>query len=186
MKSMNAILVLSVAMLFVHHVYGDDSMTTHVANAKSFSIEGVKLGMTIDDFKKLFPAAEPLSDLSDTVNNKQGFRVDSTANTDGIDAAFFEGKLFDCYVWYMPSRLNKMGGDETILNKLVEKFGKANADSKGYDGENSKLELHWRIPEADFYCSFMATPNKSTMNITDTAAFKKFMELKAKKANVGF
>lgn len=63
--------------------------------------------------------------------------------------AFWNDRAIDIYVWYGEDRIESMGGAMTLVNRLVDLFGKADADSKGVTEDAAVLK--WTIPEADFY-----------------------------------
>ena len=140
----------------------------NVANARSFALDGVRLGMSQTEFLGLFPGARPLGELTEQESGTTGLRVDETQNTDGIDAAFYEGKLLEFYVWYFPQRVNEMGGDRAILARLVEKFGKAGPDSE-YDSDTD-ARLVWRMEAANFFLQMIIKKNKTVINVTDMLA----------------
>ncbi len=182
-------IALSVVLLFAAQTgRSDDRTPTEIANAKGFVLDSVKLGMTEQEFSRLFPNAKPLSDLTNPKSDTKGFRVDSTTNTDGIDAAFWNGRLLEFYAWYAPRRTNEMGGYMTLIKRMIEKLGKGDADSKGVKGtdDNESLQIKWKINECSFFCEILVKPDMTRINITDTEAHTKRAEAIAKKAPVGF
>lgn len=179
----------SVLFLLPAVVMADARTAEEVAAAKAFKVEGVYLGMTETEFRELYPMAQPLKDLTDVNTGTVGLRVSETKNTDGVDAAFWRGRLLEYYVWYGVPRTEQLGGFTTLMKRLVEKFGKADADSRGAnEDKNSEelAELKWRIPEADFYCELLIQKKINRVNITDMRAFTDRGNMKERKADVGF
>jgi hypothetical protein len=154
------------------------------ANARSFVLDGVRLGMPESEFLRLFPDARPFDELTAHEAETIALRVDETQNTDGIDAAFYEGKLLEFYVWYFPRRVNAMGGDRAILGRLVEKFGKAGPTSN-YDSDTD-ARLVWRLEEANFFLQMIIKKDKTVINVTDMLAHTRRSNSMRDSPNPGF
>lgn len=183
---MKKILTLILAVLINTSLcFADYFSAEKVKAAQDFKIEGVYLGMTKDEFLKKFQNVDRLPDLTDQATGSQGIRVHKTQKTDGIDVAFWNDKAIDIYVWYGEDRIESMGGSSTLINRLVDLFGKADADSKGVIDDNTAA-IKWRIDEANFYCQLAITADAIRINYTDTEAYSKRKEIKAKKADPGF
>lgn len=145
-------------------------------NARSYTVDGVYLGMTERDFAKTFPVFSPLQDLTDVEKNIKGVRVDKTQNTDGVDAAFYEGRLFSFVIWYSSKRINEIGGItegyKVIMNGLIEKFGKPGEGSKV---NNKEAQLVWTIEEASFQLKMLIRTSSILLNAIDMQTVVKSM-----------
>jgi hypothetical protein len=167
----------------------DDRTRDEISAARSFKLESVFLGMSENEFRALFPNAAPLDDLTDANTGTTGLRVARTRNTDGIDAAFWKGRLIEFYAWYGAERANKLGSYITLIDRLVDKLGKADADSRGASEDPNSDEiahLKWRIPQADFYCEILVKKKINRINVADMRAWTERDKLRADKADVGF
>jgi hypothetical protein len=163
------------------------SETAQIKAAKSFQVEGVKLGMTKDEFYGLFPNATDLDDLTEISSGTVGVRVSETPNTDGIDAAFWKGRLLEYYVRYSPERVESMGSWHTIARRIVARLGKADAVSPGATHEKGVIfEATWKIDRADFCLIFTVKPERALLNVVDTEAHTMRGKEKGAKANTGF
>jgi hypothetical protein len=154
------------------------------SNARSFVLDGVRLGMPESEFLRLFPGARPFDELTERESGTTALRVDETQNSDGIDAVFYEEKLLEFYVWYFPQRVNAMGGDRAILARLVEKFGKAGPKSN-HDSDTD-ARLVWRIEKADFFLQMIIKKDKTIINVTDMLAHTRRTNSLRDSANPGF
>ena len=167
----------------------DDRTDDEISAARSFKIESVSHGMSEKDFRALYPDAVPLDDLTDVNTGTTGLRVAQTRNTDGIDAAFWKGRLIEFYAWYGVPRTSMLGGYMTLIKRLVEKLGKGDADSRGASEDPNSdeiVQLKWRIPDANFYCEILVKKEMNRINVADMRAWTERDKLKADKADVGF
>lgn len=159
-----------------------------LAAARDFAIEGIGLNTTVTSFKAKYPSAELIADESDTACNMVFYRVDSTSSTDGIDVKFFSGKVLEIRAWYFPSRVNKTFGTwGVIAEKLVQKIGKADEVKEGNDDDNVIARIFWRFPdEVNRYFAMDVTTERVLLVATNLLQYKKYLELKKSKADVGF
>ena len=182
----NWLLIVALSLLSLPTI-ADDRTPTEIANAKAFVLDSVTLGMTEQEFLRLYPDAKPFASLTDVKTQTKGLHVNRTKNTSGIDAAFWNGRLLEFYAWYSVGRTNEMGGFMTLVDRMIDKFGKSDAASKGktkIDGEDC-LQLQWKINQ-EFFCELQVRPDLTYINITDTVAHTKRAQEQSKKADVGF
>lgn len=183
------ITALSFLAVGVEPLRADDRTDDEISAARSFKLESVHLGMSEKEFRALYPDATPLDDLADANTGTTGLRVAQTINTDGIDAAFWKGRLIEFYAWYGVQRTKMLGGYTTLIERLVNKLGKGDADSRGANEDPQSdeiLQLRWRIPEADFYCEILVEKKINRINVADMRAWTERDKLRAEKADVGF
>lgn len=99
----------------------------HEKNLLDFNVQGIKLGSKLSDFKLKFPDAtiidqglgqEPIGDVT--------YMVSGIPNIDECLFCFYSGKLYRIGIFYFPSQINKLGGWDNIVMKLVERYGMFN------------------------------------------------------------
>jgi hypothetical protein len=183
------IALLSLLPFGAELLHADTRTGDEISAARSFRLESVFLGMSEREFRALYPDAKPLDDLTDSSTGTTGLRVAQTKNTDGIDGAFWKGRLIEFYAWYGAERANKLDGYMTLIGRLVDKLGKGDADSRGARNDPNSDEiaqLRWRIPDANFYCEILVTKKINRINFVDMGAWSERGKLRADKADVGF
>lgn len=149
-----------------------EQSTHSVQAAKDFQIDGVRLGMTPDEFRARFPTVKRYDEITDAAEGLIAVRVGSTERSDGIDAVFSTGVLVEYGAWYFSEKLDALGGEEQLLRHLVARFGPPNADPEGaappqLEEETSRL-FSWNIPEAHFALNVSATPIRTFIHVIDT------------------
>jgi hypothetical protein len=149
-------------------VCGEGNPAEKIEAAKNFKIEGVSLKMSKTEFLRVFPNAEKSNDLTDVATGTVGFQVQRVQKIDAIRAAFWNDKLIEMQALYSANQLNKMGGHAIVLNRLVKLFGQWDNDSPG-QVEGAKV-MHWRIPEAGFYCAIILADSGVIVKVADVPA----------------
>lgn len=154
--------------------------------AKEFAFEGVSLGATYSEIKAKYPDIEFRQKNSDA---KVGLAVWATYNpktADSVDFYFLSGKLYKVRVLYMSKTLNKIGGSETIYEKLVAKYGKE--DDASFDNEKLACDYTWQFYSVDRYINYsvIKDSNSGFLVVADKAASRQLTEKQKSKADVGF
>jgi len=180
-------MVVVAALMFVPPLSAEaeDRTEKEIAAAKAFNIEGVKLGMSKEEFLQLFPEAVEDSKRSRPDIGVEALRVDNTGKTSGIDVKLLDGKVIEVYAFYTDSRVEEMGGVGTLAERLVLKFGKAEANSPGRT-EGGKLALIWRIHGAAFWCKLSKAPDITAINYVGVKGYALMLDRKRKIADPGF
>jgi hypothetical protein len=155
--------------------------------AKEFKFEGVSFSTTLEEFKTAHPDAELQAEDSDKKIRLEVYLADSEAASI-LMVKFFDGQLMEMRILYDVKKVNKIGGWEVLLERLVDKFGKADADSLGYDKEEKKAQLDWTFKKANKVVTFLAVERKNhfRVDVEDTEIAKKMRDAKAKSADTGF
>ena len=83
--------------------------------------------------------------------------------------------------------MNKIGGDGVLLDRLVHKFGKAEADSPGVTKkEPYEFQLNWRMKDANRFITRTTKEKITWIDVTDMVVLTKMLEAKKKTADTGF
>jgi hypothetical protein len=164
----------------------DGHTTDQNKAAKEFAFEGVSLGVTYSEIKAKYPDIEFRQNDSDA---KVGLAVWTTYNpktADSVDFYFLSGKLYKVRVLYMSKTLNKIGGYETIYEKLVAKYGKE--DEASFDNEKLVCDYTWQFFTVDRYINYsvIKDSNSGFLVVADKTASRQLTEKQKSKANVGF
>jgi len=105
--------------------------------------------------------------------------------------SFFDDSLYGIRIVYDQAALDRVGGPDAILERLVEKFGKADPTSKGPNVEKPLFfALFWVFQEVDRSIEFegFEADEKKYFRVTfhDTEGLRRFEEKKKRNANLGF
>ena len=161
-------------------------LTEEAKAARDFTFEKIKLGSSLKDFKKQFPNASYQVDLSDPKLKVAVFLQDSESAA-FTRVEFLDEILYEIRVIYNIEKVNKLGGDSVLLDRLIKKFGKFQKD-KDYEFKREPFAINgvWRFPEVDRFVKFQATEKFSRLDVTDMKLFRELQERKAKAAKTGF
>lgn len=180
-------------VMWLQHVASINAQTSPSKEAqaiKDFEFQGFKFGADLDSFKQKF--GDKLILIEKRSDSKNGVSVYGIVeNFEGFDLCFLwfcDGKLFQIRLNYEPSTVDKIGGWETVIEKVVEKFGKPSPKSKGTDAkaEDEIAEFHWVFPDVHRFISIDVSKKDMNVEFTDTEAYEKWQERKKKSAKVGF
>lgn len=108
--------------------------------------------------------------------------------TDGAELSFLDGKLYKIRLFYFPATVNQLGDWGIILSRLVDRFGRANADSKGNEtgDEDHFAAYFWRFDDVKKWISFDVFKTAVLVEFEDLVAHWELENRKKKTANLGF
>ena len=93
---------------------------------KDFSFKGVGFGASVEDLQQ----ALPVDFLDEHSAPEKGHKLFSHTPEGGdvtyVFFSFLDDSLFEIRIAYNPDTANRIGGWNTIAERLVKKFGKAN------------------------------------------------------------
>jgi len=179
-------LVLS-CVLRLTNCYAEDRTPEQIKAAKDFSVEGMNfMNTTLQAIRTKWPGASRYEKECDAKIGWETWRVDKTANTDGIDFSFVDGKLVSMWVWYFRQRTDKMGGLDVIPQRVKDKLGLADVAKR--DAEDDELaRFDWVIPDANrFIRLIIFKDQKTTLYIVDRNLRNVLEEKQKATANTGF
>jgi len=163
---------------------GEDPTEAEKA-ARDFAFEKTKLGTSLTDFKKRFPTAELIKENSDPKLKLACYMADANSAT-FCGYYFLDDKLYEMRIGYVARTVNKLGGWEVLLEKLVEKFGKLKDGDYEVKSDPLKVSGIWRFPKVDRAVSIEASPKFVGIEVTDLALLKEVQQRKKKAAKTGF
>ena len=199
MKFKGIILYSLLAGLFVAglDVYGDGATNDvtqstgdgHTAEQNSaireFKFEGVGLGATFSEVKAKYPNMIFQKEQSDSDMKLAVWSNEDIKTADGVIYGFLNGKLFQIEVVYEPDTLNKIGGYNTIYDRLVSKYGKEDENSP-----NAKYicDYKWQFYDVRRYVSYSikSESHRGFLFVADAEVARKIFEARKAKADVGF
>jgi len=154
---------------------------------KAFSFKGVGFGASVEDLQR----ALPVTFLDDESSPEKGQKVFAHTPEGGdVSAVFFsfiDDSLFEIRLVYDARTANRVGGWDTIAERLVKKFGKADAESKGDKVEAPMIaSFFWNFREDDRFIEMEVDKNYSRVSFTDLAGWSRWDAAKKKGADVGF
>jgi hypothetical protein len=153
-----------------------------------FEFRGLKFGTSLESFKeKLNGHYATAEGLAEPQNSVDVFVV----TADGADLVylwFFESKLFQITFLYEPATVNKIGGWETIIEKIREKFGRPVADSEGTNSKDEGIvaSFFWKFRTVHRYIEVLVKKTSMKAEFTETESYLKWQERRKKGAKVGF
>ena len=115
--------LLFIPVGFTLNTFGADHTPEQNRAAKEFAFEEVRLGATISEIKTKYTSLEFDKDGSDLKVGLATWTTYHSKSADSIDFILFNEKLYKMAVHYGFERASKLGGYETIHEKLVAKYG---------------------------------------------------------------
>jgi len=177
--------LLVILALFVGSVFANPE---HDKAIKDFKFNGLPFGTDTKTFKAKFPKAELSADQSDP---KIGLLMYTMRDVSGIDLAAFyfqDDKLFRCTYIYSAKTTEKIGGWITVVEKVVDKFGKADEDCMGIDTvEKGHLaNFFWKFPNVNRFIEADIREDMMKVIFTDTEGRDRMIERQKENAELGF
>jgi hypothetical protein len=190
MKGMLVVTASAIALAACSVVaHAADKTPEQIKAAKEFIIEGIGFSATPQTIRTKWPNAERVAKESNSKIGVEVLFVSETQNTDAMQFTFLDGKLMKIQALYQPARVKKMGGWETIAEKLVAKLGKADADSEVIDDDpkSEKIaDFDWVIPEAERWFSYVVSKKSALLTICDIELARKKEAKEKAAADTGF
>ena len=164
---------------------GDIHTSEQNSAIKEFKFEGVGLGATFTEVKTKYPDLKLEKDKSDP-NVNLAVWVNYDLNTaDAVDYYFFNGKVFKLEIIYLPKTLEKIGGYETIHERLVLKYGK---EDQNLPNEKEICDYSWQFYDANRFLEYWAVSegDDACLMIMDKKLARELSKMRKDKADVGF
>lgn len=151
--------------------------------ARDFSFDKVRLGTPLKDFLKRYPKAEKTD--SDAKLKIELYTVPVPPAT-SCSYLFLDGNLYEMRLLYDVATTEKMGGWKVIIDKLVDKLGKVEADDLKHEKDPFKLDGIWRLGKVNRAIEFLVTEDMTKVEVTDLKALREINQRKKKAAKTGF
>ena len=145
---MNSIILILFFLLFINFVSLSQS-NEYINNAKNFSFEGMKFGSSLSSFKSKYPDVV-LGENDDEKIGVKLYNVFTLSSASYGFYSFYEDKLYKIVIIYSENDISKMGSLQTLVNRLLEKFG-IPTDYKKIDDDAKidvvwwRFEIYWKI-----------------------------------------
>lgn len=154
---------------------------------KAFSFKGIGFGASIEDLQRSLPVTF-LDDQSSPEKGQKVFaHIPENGDISGVFFSFIDDSLYEIRLAYDAPTANRIGGWHTIAQRLVQKFGKADAESKGEDVEEPMIaSFFWNFREDDRFIEMTVDKKYARVTFTDTAGWRRWDAAKKKNAEVGF
>ena len=194
MKSLTVTALVLACVLRLTNCYAEEEREQDVERtqeqinaAKDFGVEGMNFtNTTPQTIRNKWASAARYEKECDAKIGWETWRVDKTANTDGIDFSFVNGKLESMWVWYFRQRIDKMGGFEVFPKRITDKLGKPDKGQRNAE-EGELLRFDWVIPEASRFIRLIwYKDQKTTLYIVDRNLRNALEEKQKASANTGF
>ncbi len=109
----------------------------------AFKMGKVSLETKLEDFKKLYPTAKKDKE-SDAKLGTEVYLFD-VEGMSLMRVQFLDGMPFQVQGLWLNKELGKIGGWETVFDKIKDKYGKQHEDSPGIKSEKPlEVELLWK------------------------------------------
>lgn len=157
------------------------------AAIKNFAYKGVGFGASVEDLENELP----VTFLDDQSTPEKGHRVyahlPGQGDVSGVFFSFINDELYEIKLVYDAPTANRIGGWDTILERLVSKFGKADPESKGFEVEEPMIaSLFWKYPDEERFIDFEVDQKYTRVAFTDLVRYRRWEESKKQGADVGF
>jgi len=178
-KILTQLLSLCFSLGFVVNTLADDHTPEQNSAIKAFAFEGIAIGATAAELKAKYSDLDFNKDKSDVAVGMAVWTLWEPKTADSIDFKLFDGKVMEIVVWYQAKTLEKIGGDETIYEKLVAKYGK--------EDEKHPSAYIWQFFDSNRYVNWCVIKDGSAfLTVTDKEAARKLTAKRKAKAEVGF
>lgn len=153
--------------------------------AMGFVFEKTKLGINLTDFKKRFPKSELDKEESDEKLKHACYIAEATWAT-LCSYYFFDDKLYEMRIAYVTRKLDKLGGMEALVEKMVEKFGHLKKEDFTVDKDKSEFTAIWQFQKVDRELRLFSDLKSVVISVTDLALLKELKSRKKKAGKTGF
>ena len=172
------------SLLFINFVSFSQT-NEYIHNAKNFSFEGMKFGSSLSSFKSKYPLAVIENNEDEKVGVKF-YKVSNLSLASYGAYSFYSDRLFKIVIIYSKNDVNKMGGLQTIANKLLEKFGVPTDFKKINDDEKIDV-VWWRFESVGKYFEVLTYKDGYVkLYILDENIEKKINVKKTSSVDIGF
>ncbi|MEX0678210.1 MAG: hypothetical protein WD063_14100 [Pirellulales bacterium] len=127
----------------------------------TFDFEGMTLATSAVEFEQQFPDAKRDREPVDEEIGLECYEVRDLKNADVARFYFCDGRLYQLEIGYNLARVEKLGGMQAVLQKLVDTWGPAD-----HAGES---RWTWQRPMYKRRADFYAWPERAQLTITDMA-----------------
>lgn len=150
-------------------------------NILAFNINGVKLGDSFETFKNKISNYCYMSIFSDEYTECYGYYDENKVAL----FYFFDNKLYEIRIGYNTIQINKMGGNENIINAFINKYGGFNTiiNNSGptvFEGSSKLLNINRLIALS------LDTKGKITIFFVDINLQEKMSQKKMQNMDFGF
>ena len=154
---------------------------------KEFSFKGVGFGASVEDLQQ----ALPVDFVDEESSPEKGHKIFGHAPEGGdvnfVFFSFFNDSLFEFRLIYNAETAKRIGSWNTIAERLVKKFGKADGESKGTKVEEPVIvSLFWKFREDDRFIEMEVDKDFVRVGFTDLAGYRRWGAAKKEGADVGF
>ena len=150
----------------------------------AFKMGKVSLETKLEDFKNLYPTARKDKE-SDAKLGTEVYIVEAEGMS-LLGVKFLDGVLYEVKGFWLKKELGKIGGYETILEKIKNKYGKAHEDSPGIKSEKPiDAVLIWKNEADTKLLAFSLKEDHACVEVLNTELRDKFKERKKKSAKSG-
>jgi hypothetical protein len=125
----------------------------------TFDFEGLKLPTSEEKLRREFPEARRAAGRVDEEIGLACYEVGDLKNADLARFYFCDGELYQFEVEYSLARVEKLGGMQAVLQKLVDAWGPVD-----HAGES---RWTWQRPTYQRRADFYAWPASAQLTITD-------------------
>ena len=154
---------------------------------KAFSFKGVGFGASVEDLQRALPVEFLDDQSSPEKGQKVFFHNPESGDVSAVFFSFIDDSLYEIRLVYDAPTANRVGGWDTIAERLVKKFGKADAESKGTEVEEPMIaSFFWNYREDDRFIEMEVDKKYSRVSFTELAGFHRWEAAKKKGADVGF
>jgi hypothetical protein len=145
-----------------------------------FAFEGTSFSTTLSDFQRRYPAAFLSREDSDEKTGVRTYVLVSTKASDGARFIFLDQHLCSVNAVYYADRVNKMGGSQLFVDKVLAAFGQP---AKTEQNDNRTV-VAWS--EAGRAASLILVPESIILTVTNDDIEAQMQQRRAKQADFGF
>ncbi len=154
-----------------------------IRTALDFSLSGIKIGMTPEEVKALGVKLESNIQADDPELKLACYTAKDFQGLDLLVLRFVDGKLCTMSVAYSPETLTKLGGWQTVYQRLIAKLGPPRETPDTIEANKSAI---WLFPDQNRTFTMGPTGSGLLVTICDLNATSDLSKKRQAKVNIGF
>ena len=129
-----------------------------------------------------------MNDFTDTKLDLKAYDLQNVPGITLVGFYFFEGKIYAIRMAYDVAATNRLGGWDIVVGKLVDRFGKADGNSKGTNvtEKDQIASFFWNFSSVSRYIEVGVQTQYMYVEFTDTDLFQKLQDKKKALLDLGF
>ena len=151
---------------------------SYETSAKNYSFQGISFGTTYAQLKTKFPTIVDETNPDDQSLGRSIYSLQNIPNTSAVFFYSYKDSIYAIRIVYDVETTNRLGGWTTITEKVIEKYGKADPASKGYNTneKNTIANFFWYFANVKRSIYLVVLNDFMYVEFTDTGKYEKMQD----------